>query len=907
MKYPYNCDNTLNKLINSNSYCIFAVDLDYNYTYCNDALLNKLDFTSDYLLSLKVDSLIHQEDLNTFSNAFNNCIEDSTLNLSINLRLRAKNEAYLGKQLDLSTITDDNGQVEGVLCLGTFKIQNDIENELLDNKILFSEGHAVIFKWSPDREVIKTLYVSENCKLFGYSSEELMGKSFIDFIHPDDFSKSAKSYIIAFEKIKNKEKDSPKYLELTYRFLCKDGNYKWVQDYSYPIFKDFNIEYVYGYIIDVNELVLAREMISESETRFKDMANSVPFIIWKEDANSNCTYVNKAWTEFTGENFGKSLGKGWSELVHEDDKGILDRLNRKDLIEFKPFEVEYRLKSANGDYRWVMDKGIPRFDSNNNFIGYIGSCVDLTDQKNAAHEIIEKNKNLEKALVEAERFSMIVNKTTNVVILADANGKIAWVNKAFTNQTGFSFEDAINQIPEDLIQGPLTDFKTKMAIKKAMTDRKSVRTEILNYTKTKETFWVELSIDPLYNNYGIFEGYIGILNDISERREIEDKIVEQNLQLSYFQKALNSSTYITIIDQNYLITEINQKFETISGFPKQKLIGTKPNIFIKGFLDENQFIELNEISKNKRYWRGEVIELKSDGSHFWLDTTVIPLYNIINEHIGFISVGINITNRLEYQQKLKDFNTILEQKITERTTILQNINEEKDHLLAIVSHDLKNPLAGLMLNIELLENLAIRNNDSILLNRAKNISKATKHMQDIISKILDAYRMETGNLSPKPATFLLWDLLKVCIDEISVQANNKNLNISVKGNTHIQMNNDYLFVYQIVDNLISNAIKYSKIDGEIQLDVSTKKGNLIFKVIDCGVGIPEDEIHLIFDKFSKVSSWPTAGEVKTGIGLSTVKKLSELLNGTITCKSKVDSGSVFCLTIPLDYIPTENV
>jgi PAS domain S-box-containing protein len=148
----------------------------------------------------------------------------------------------------------------------------------------------------------------------------------------------------------------------------------------------------------VRERRAAVEELSESEQRFRLVANTAPVMIWMSGPDKLCTYFNQPWLEFTGRTLEAELGNGWVEGVHpEDSKECLDTYTRAfDLRE--SFKMQYRLRRHDGEYRWVFDIGVPRVDADGSFAGYIGSCIDVTDRKLAEQAMAE----IRRKLIEAQ-------------------------------------------------------------------------------------------------------------------------------------------------------------------------------------------------------------------------------------------------------------------------------------------------------------------------------------------------------------------------------------------------------------------------------------------------------------------------------------------------------------------------
>jgi PAS domain S-box-containing protein len=132
---------------------------------------------------------------------------------------------------------------------------------------------------------------------------------------------------------------------------------------------------------DVTERVQAEESLRESEARFRNLADNAPVMVWVTEADGRCTYLSRSWYEFTGQTPETGLGFGWLDAVHPDDSGWSGEVFRTSNAEKGPFRVEYRLRRADGTYRWAIDAAAPRFSEDGTFLGYVGSVLDITDRK----------------------------------------------------------------------------------------------------------------------------------------------------------------------------------------------------------------------------------------------------------------------------------------------------------------------------------------------------------------------------------------------------------------------------------------------------------------------------------------------------------------------------------------------
>jgi PAS domain S-box-containing protein len=141
-------------------------------------------------------------------------------------------------------------------------------------------------------------------------------------------------------------------------------------------------------LVDITERKRTEQAIKESEERFRLAINTAPMMVWVAGTDKLCTYFNKAWLDFTGRSFEFELGDGWAEGVHPDDLRQCIETYEQSFDQRKDFRMEYRLRRHDGEYRWIIDFGVPRFSPEGLFAGYIGSCIDVTDRKRAEDDRI---------------------------------------------------------------------------------------------------------------------------------------------------------------------------------------------------------------------------------------------------------------------------------------------------------------------------------------------------------------------------------------------------------------------------------------------------------------------------------------------------------------------------------------
>ena len=159
---------------------------------------------------------------------------------------------------------------------------------------------------------------------------------------------------------------------------------------------------IFGLVWQKARAKRAETQLRESEGRFRLVANTAPVMIWTAGTDRNCSYVNKTWLDFTGRPLEAELGDGWVEGVHPDDSNRCLQTYTEAFNRRESFEMHYRVRRRDGEYRWVLGYGVPRFNPDGTFAGYIGSCVDITERKHAEESLATIGRRLIEAH-EAER------------------------------------------------------------------------------------------------------------------------------------------------------------------------------------------------------------------------------------------------------------------------------------------------------------------------------------------------------------------------------------------------------------------------------------------------------------------------------------------------------------------------
>ena len=269
----------------------------------------------------------------------------------------------------------------------------------MNHDTIFDNSPSVLFIISK-KGLIKHLN-SSAINFLGLPLNEFINKNFIDFIETQQ-----DQVLKIFEQIK--ELNFPQTIEVKFRANNKKS---YIASLSVNKYFDStaNEEQFIISLFDLTHHKMKAELIKESRIRFENIANSAPVMIWITDVDGLLIFVNQIWTEFTGRTIGEELGFNWIQDVHPDDVNGFLNVYQQSISDRQNFSHQFRYRKNDNVYRWLMMNGIPRFNEDNLFLGFIGTCIDITQQKED-EEIIKKiNDELESANQNKDKFFSIIS------------------------------------------------------------------------------------------------------------------------------------------------------------------------------------------------------------------------------------------------------------------------------------------------------------------------------------------------------------------------------------------------------------------------------------------------------------------------------------------------------------------
>ncbi|MDQ3144694.1 MAG: PAS domain S-box protein, partial [Pseudomonadota bacterium] len=279
--------------------------------------------------------------------------------------------------------------------------------------------------YSVDREGNTTLVSRRFLEMIGFSDEsEALGRKLHDVIHhthPDGSHYPVEQCPIYCCASTAKPAHVPEEL-----FFRLDGEPVPVEYWVAPIMRGDEHVGATCTIIDLSQRKEAERAVRESEARFRNMADHAPVMMWVTEPDGYCSYLNRGWYDFTGQTEEEALGFGWLKAVHPDDAAEAERAFVESNANSAPFRVEYRLRRADGVYRWAIDAAAPRFGVEGEFLGFVGSVVDIDERKLIEQALSERS----------EEFYALADNIPALAWMAYADGAIFWYNRRWYDYTG---------------------------------------------------------------------------------------------------------------------------------------------------------------------------------------------------------------------------------------------------------------------------------------------------------------------------------------------------------------------------------------------------------------------------------------------------------------------------------------
>ncbi|MCF2443792.1 PAS domain S-box protein [Dyadobacter sp. CY345] len=338
-------------------------------------------------------------------------------------------------------------------------------------------------------------YVNEYfCKAFGVSREEVLGTSSVATIVPEDHQKCFDVGRFCFENPGEPHK-------IILHKYTKDGKVQASEwEFTGILDDQGNVSEILSVGFDVTGKV-------KMERDFSALVSNMTDVLFIINPEGIFTFVSPSWTRLYGHEICETIGRSFTEFVHSDDikrcfAALKATVEQGDSVP----QVEHRIRHKDG--RWFWSNTRASLDPRN------GEIV-LT-----SHDITQRKINEEKL----KELALVASKTTEMIIIADANGVITWVNEAFEIRSEYKLSEVIGKKPSDLVHGPETDKETRTRIGKAIREKLPVNEAILNYSKSGIKYWIDLNLNPVIDEFEKCTNFIAVMRDITVFKEAHEEL-----------------------------------------------------------------------------------------------------------------------------------------------------------------------------------------------------------------------------------------------------------------------------------------------------------------------------------------------------------------------------------------------
>lgn len=720
-----------------------------------------------------------------------------------------------------------------------------------------------IWVWDIVRDEI---WVSEKERaLFGFApSDKPDINRFRKAIHPDDRDSMRKA-------VENSLNTGMEY-EAEHRVILPNGQIRWLATRGRVEFSgDRKPTRMRGVSLDVTRRKLEEEALRESEERFRVVADAAPVLIWMSGADKLCTFFNKPWLEFTGRTLEQEMGNGWTDGVHPDDLQRCFNIYTEAFDARQPFVMQYRLRRHDGEYRWISDQGVARYNTQGNFAGYIGSCVDVT-------ELIAKDEALrdfeERVVLAAEAAHLGVwelDTTTNELWMSDM------ARSLFQFDPNESVDEAMHQArvhPDDRAL-------RESAVKHAIETQGEYAIEYRVLLPDGTLRWISGRGRCATGKHGKGKRLIGVSIDITPQKQAQD----------LFRMAAEGS-HLGVWHWDEVAKTLTWDGATRDMFG----VSDDGEITIDTFY---RALHPDDAERVKQTWR-RALELRlpyqiefrtqrTDGSIRWVDARGRGYYDESGKPLWMSGVLFDITDRKEAE--------LAAQRNREDLSHLSRV-AAMGEMAASIAHELNQPLSGIISNASAGRRFIDRGDVDLsefrdlladivadgtragkvirgIQGMVKKGSRASQrvNLNDVVMNVVHMVKPNAMLHSCELGTFLDPDLATVEGDPIQLQ--------------------------QVLLNLVINAFEAMR-DAPLsrrKVIIATErdaKGATRVSVRDYGIGIPEETGERLFDHFF------TTKKEGLGMGLAIVRSIVESHGGTIAAENAEGGGARFQFTIPAD-------
>lgn len=401
---------------------------------------------------------------------------------------------------------------------------------------------------------------------------------------------------------------------------------------------------------EIRERDRISQALNESETRFRMMADSAPLMIWVHDPDRRCEYVSKGWCTFTGQSFDEALDAGWLEAVHPEDRQWLAPARLSAMERQQPFTFEYRLLHHSGAYRWVLDRGVARFTSGGDYLGYIGTIMDISERKAGEETLRERE----------ERFRVALANSAIVVFMQDMNLRYTWIYNLMPDlhpEAVLGKTDLEVHIPG--VAQRLTEIKQQV-----LNTGRGTHTEVEVYLNER---WLtyEMTLEPLRNDSGEVIGLTGAAHDITDRKRVERALRASEERLRIILE--NIPVMVVGVSADGVPLFWNRECERVTGYDASDVLGSTSLTTLLSIDSEVRGLLVGDRDETEGAHLSWVVPLTAkDGARRYIAWTNISKRYPIPGWANW-AIGIDVTEQHKAQDRANRLQTVTA-KLSEAVT-----------------------------------------------------------------------------------------------------------------------------------------------------------------------------------------------------------------------------------------------
>ena len=760
------------------------------------------------------------------------------------------------------------------------------------------------------------IYVNQTVeRIFDRQLKDFIGKTDFDFFATDIAQQWRDNDLAVLA--------SNQGIEFIETALQADGEHIYTV-FKFPLTDAQGKKLLAGMSLDITESQRIKEALHESNERYRILAEGLPQFVWICDPNGQVEYCNQYWYEYTGLNREQIVNFGWNTIVNPDDvERFIKRWNLA-VAAKKSYEIEYRVRQNNGEYRWFLGSIGPIHDSRGNVIKWVGSAIDIHDRKQAeaeraqllaaeqtARQEAEKARN--QAEVERSRLQEFFRQAPALIAVTKGQNHIyEFVNTAHQEVVGRSEAELIGKpvkevFPELYGQGffEALDEVYQTGIPFVGNEMPAVYDRYHNGTNYQGFF--NCVYQPLWNNTGEIEGILLHAVEVTEQvlakqrtEELLKQLESERALLEAVLQQMPGGVIIAEAPSGKLILG-NKQVEEIWRKPFVPSDNVEQYRQYPGFHSNGKLYQAEEWPLARSLTTGEIITgeeiriLRGDGSYGFIEVSSAPICDRTGAIVAGVVTFHDITDR---KQAEKEREQLLAGEQTARAEA-EAANRAKDEFLAVLSHELRSPLNPILGWAKLLRT---RQMDQVKTNQAlETIERNAKLQAQLVEDLLDVSRILRGKLSLNISLVNLINVIEAAIETVRLAAVAKSIQIETNFSDNVGLvTGDANRLQQVIWNLLSNAVKFTPIGGKVEVRLEEVNHQVQIQVIDNGKGIKADFLPYVFDYFRQADSTTTRKFGGLGLGLAIVRQVVELHGGTVYAASAGEGkGSTFTIKLPL--------